>query len=67
MPKTRKHKTRKGVAARFKVTASGKILRRTQNRRHLRRKKSKKAIRSGRVPKQVTGTMAKKIRIMLGM
>lgn len=62
-----KQKTRKGAVARFKVTATGKILRRGQNMRHLRRHKSKRAIRAGKVPKQVTGKFAKKIRIMLGI
>lgn len=62
-----KQKTRKGVAARFKVTATGKILRRSQNMRHLRRKKSKSAIRAAKVPKQVTGKWAKRIKIMLGI
>ena len=62
-----KQKTRKGVAKRFKVTASGKVMRRSQNSRHLRRKKSKKAIRSYRVPVEVKGKWAKKIKRMLGL
>lgn len=62
-----KQKTRKGVAKRFKVTASGKVLRRTQNMRHLRSNKSKKAKRAYRVPVQVTGKWAKKIKKMLGL
>lgn len=62
-----KQKTRSGVAKRFKVTATGKVLRRTQNSRHRRRIKSKKAIRAYRVPKQVTGKFAKKIKQMLGL
>ena len=62
-----KQKTRKGVAKRFKVTASGKVLRRTQNMRHLRSNKSKKAKRAYRVPVQVTGKWAKKIKRMLGV
>ncbi len=62
-----KQKTRKGVARRFKVTASGKVLRRKQNMRHLRRKKSKKAIRAYRLPVEVKGKWAKKIKRMLGV
>lgn len=62
-----KQKTRKGVAKRFKVTSSGKVLRRTQNMRHLRSNKSKKAKRAYRVPVQVTGKWAKKIKRMLGL
>ena len=67
MTAKRKLKTRKIVAKRFKVTASGKIMRRSQNMRHLRRRKSKKQIRAYKVPKEVTGKLAKKIRIMLGI
>ena len=62
-----KKKTRKGTAKRFKITGTGKVLRRSQNMRHLRRKKSKKAIRAYRVPIQVKGRWAKKIKQMLGL
>lgn len=37
-----KAKTRKAVAKRFKVTGSGKVLRRKQGRRHILQKKSRK-------------------------
>ena len=67
MIKKHKTKTRQGVAKRFKVTATGKVLRRNQNMRHLRRRKSKKAIRHYRIPQQVTGKWAKKIKQMLGL
>lgn len=36
------NKTRKAVAKRFKVTASGKVLRRQQGKRHILQKKSSK-------------------------
>lgn len=62
-----KQKTRKGVVKRFKITATGKVLRRSQNMRHLRRKKSKKAIRAYRKPVEVTGKWARKIKRMLGL
>lgn len=62
-----KQKTRKGVAARFKITATGKVLRRAQNMRHLRRRKSKSAIRAGRIPVEVKGKFAKKIKQMMGI
>lgn len=62
-----KQKTRKGVSKRFKITSTGKVLRRTQNMRHLRRKKSKKAKRNYRIPVQVKGKWAKKIKRMLGL
>lgn len=64
---TLKHKTRKTVVKRFKITSTGKVLRRTQGMRHLRRKKSKKAIRRFAVPVQVKGKWAKKIKQMLGL
>ncbi|CAN5312592.1 50S ribosomal protein L35 [soil metagenome] len=62
-----KQKTHKGVASRFKITGSGKVLRRSQNMRHIRRNKSKKAIRAYRKPVEVTGKWAKKIKVLLGM
>lgn len=62
-----KIKTRKGAVRRFKITGTGKVLRRNQNMRHLRRHKSKKAIRSYRIPIQVTGKWARKIKRMLGL
>lgn len=65
--KKNKQKTRSGAAKRFKITATGKVLRRSQNMRHRRRIKSKKAIRAYRVPTEVTGKWAKKIKQMLGL
>ncbi len=65
--KKNKQKTRSGAAKRFKITATGKVLRRSQNMRHRRRIKSKKAIRAYRVPTEVTGKWAKKIKRMLGL
>jgi large subunit ribosomal protein L35 len=62
-----KVKTRKGVARRFNITATGKVMRRIQNRRHLRKNKSKKAIRNYRIPVEVTGKFAIKIKKMLGL
>lgn len=62
-----KLKTKKIVAKRFKVTATGKILRRAQNMRHLRRRKSKRQIRAYKVPQEVTGKVATKIRRLLAI
>ena len=62
-----KQKTRKGAAKRFKITASGKVLRRKQNMRHLRSNKSKKAKRAYKLPVEVKGKWAKKIKKMLGL
>ncbi len=67
MAKSYKRKTRKAAAKRFKVTASGKIMRRVQNMRHLRANKSKKARRNYRRLVEVKGGMEKKIRRMLGL
>ena len=66
MPKN-KIKTRKIVTKRFKITKGGKILRRTQGMRHLRRKKSAKQLRKYRKYVEVTGALAKKIKKMLGI
>lgn len=62
-----KQKTRKGVKKRFKITATGKVMRRVQNSRHRRRNKSKKARRKYRGYVEVKGKQAKKIKQMLGI
>lgn len=66
MTKT-KVKTRKIVAKRFKITSTGKVLRRKPGMRHLRRRKSAKQLRRYGHYQEVTGVMAKKIRQMLGI
>jgi len=40
-----KHKTRKSFAKRFKMTGTGKVLRRKQGKRHLMRRKNAKRCR----------------------
>ena len=67
MARIKKQKTRKSAFKRFKITATGKVLRRSQNMRHLRRKKSAKTIRRYKVPVEVKGEWAKKIKQMLGV
>ena len=62
-----KQKTRKIVMKRFKVTGTGKIMRRTQNMRHIRRRKSAKQIRRYRTYHEVIGKMAKQIKRMLAI
>ena len=62
-----KLKKRNAVAKRFKITGSGKVLRRHQNMRHLRTNKSKKSIRAFRKPIEVKGKFALKIKQMLGL
>ncbi len=65
--KKNKPKTRKSASRRFKVTATGKIMRRVQNSRHLRIKKSKRAKRRYRQYVEVDGKYAKKIKQMFGL
>ena len=65
--KTRAKSGRDSVKNRFKITATGKVLRRRQNSRHLRRKKSKKAKRKYGKYVEVKGKMAKKVKQMLGL
>jgi large subunit ribosomal protein L35 len=62
-----KQKTRKSAQKRFKITGTGKVLRRAQNMRHLRKNKSKKTIRKYRKMIEVKGKFAKKIKLMLGI
>ncbi len=62
-----KSKTRNSAVKRFKVTGSGKIMRRKQNARHLRHNKSKRTRRAYRTPVEVSGRMAKKIKQMMGL
>jgi large subunit ribosomal protein L35 len=62
-----KQKVRRSALRRFKITGTGKVLRRCQNMRHLRRRKSKSTIRRYRIPVEVKGRIAKKIKQMLGI
>lgn len=63
MPKL---KIKRSVKRRFKVTKNGKVLRGSQMRSHLRSKKSKRAQRALKEPKQVQAKFAKKIKQLLG-
>ena len=63
----RKIRIKKSVSNRFKITKNGKVLRVSSFNRHLRRKKTKKAIRRYKRTKLITGTMARKIKRMLGL
>ncbi|MBI4130420.1 50S ribosomal protein L35 [Candidatus Roizmanbacteria bacterium] len=60
-----KHKTRKSVSSRFKLTKTGKLLFRSQMGRHRKRKKSKSQQRRVKVLKEMTGAMKSKIKKML--
>ncbi len=62
-----KQKTRKSAQKRFKVTSTGKILRRRSFSGHLRVKKSSKAKRQQRRQVEVGATYAKKLRKALGL
>ncbi|MFC1789993.1 50S ribosomal protein L35 [Patescibacteria group bacterium] len=64
--KKKKLKIRNSVKKRFKITKTGKVLRRGSHVRHLRRKKKKGQIRAQKVAKTVTGAWKRKIKKALG-
>lgn len=67
MKKTKnKLKVRKSIRNRFEVTKNGKVLRVSSFNRHLRRKKSKKQLRRLKGKKLLVGSLAVKIRKLLG-
>ncbi|MCX6789441.1 MAG: 50S ribosomal protein L35 [Candidatus Gribaldobacteria bacterium] len=57
-------KTRKALVKRFKVTKTGKILRKIGGQNHYRSKKSGKVIRQKRKMIEVPKTLAKQLRKM---
>jgi len=60
--KAGKSKTRKAVAKRYKITGSGKIVRRSPGKRHILTKKSSKRKRSLGQDKLVDKSMVKTIK-----
>lgn len=63
-----KMKTKKTLFKKIKITGSGKIMRSHQLRSgHLRRHKSKQALRRHAQPMQLSKTIEKSIKRMLGM
>lgn len=63
-----KHKTKKAFLKRVKVTSTGKIMRSHQLRSgHLRRNKSKRALRRHAEPVELSKTMLKAAKKMLGL
>jgi large subunit ribosomal protein L35 len=62
-----KQKTHRGAAKRFKVTGTGKIVRRKANRSHLLEKKPTKRTRRLARESEVTGGDKKRIERMLGI
>jgi len=57
-----KAKTRKGVAKRFKVTGSGRVLRRKKGKRHINRTKNAKRMRRLGQPALVDKSIEKTIK-----
>ena len=57
-----KQKTRKSISKRFKLTKTGKVMRRTIGMRHLKANKSKKRSRRQKQANYVTGSNAKKLK-----
>lgn len=63
-----KHKTKKALLKRVKVTGTGKVMRSHQLRSgHLRRHKSKRALRRHAEPVQLSKTQLKSVKRMLGI
>ena len=62
-----KMKTNKAAAKRLKVTATGKIMRRTPGTGHLKSTKSPKRLRNFRKDRQVAKGFARTARKLLGM
>jgi len=61
-----KHKVKKSVSNRFTVTKNGKVMRESAFNRHLRRKKSKKQLRRLKGKKVVLGSIATRVKKLLG-
>ncbi len=62
MPKV---KTRKNAQKRFKLTKTGKVLRGTQNARHLRANKSKSQTRRFKEPKRLSPAFESMVKHMM--
>ena len=60
-------KTTKSVVTRFKVTGTGKILRRKIGQRHLKQAKRRTNIHRGKRPQLVTGPTGKIVRQLMGI
>ena len=54
-------KTSKSIAKRFKVTGTGRLMRRKPGKRHLLRKKSTKQLRRARQDQSVSKCMQKRL------
>lgn len=58
-------KTRKSISKRFKITKTGKVLRRATGQNHYRNKKSGEERRKGRKWIEVSGPEAKRIKHLI--
>lgn len=62
-----KRRSKRSLTRRVKVSATGKIMRRTQNMRHLRSHKGKAQIRRMKTVKFLTGMTGRRIKKILGI
>lgn len=62
-----KHKVKKAISKRFKVTGSGKVISGRAFGRHLKLKKSKSRLRRLNTPKEITGKLATKLKKALAI
>lgn len=62
-----KMKISKSVRDRFKITKNGKIIRRKIGHQHLKSNKRKTNLRRAKEPIQVTGSLEKKLKKLLGI
>ncbi len=63
MPKL---KIKRSITRRFKLTATGKVMAGRSFTSHLKRKKTSRSKRSLAIPKQYTGKIGRKIKMLLG-
>ncbi len=62
---TTKTKTRKSLSSRFKITSSGKVMRRITGQNHLRQTKSKRVKQGKHAWVEVPAPLAKKIKKLI--
>lgn len=65
--KSTKRRSIRSLTRRIKITGTGKIIRRTQNMRHLRSNKTKAQIRRMKAVKFLTKGTGRRIRKILGL
>ncbi|OGD10526.1 hypothetical protein A2397_00520 [Candidatus Amesbacteria bacterium RIFOXYB1_FULL_44_23] len=63
----KKAKTKKSAVRRFKITGTGKVMRRVGFGRHLKRRKSAGQLRGYKVNKEVTGKMARRVKRLINL